>query len=336
MQTPRKVAGKTRRLDNSSPSDPADSSEHQQVSRYEAEELSSAFTDISLQSATATSPASREIGFATASPTLQHSSVSPRPSQYIIAPGGPLFAHWDNSIHSSNAGTFFEPQGELTNQLLDPYSRQHEDFATPFVIRGYSPARSHASGTLTAERLDPVKLEREPSAESDLLAIEMSSNTRAGMKRKAASEAASIRARSSEARPSSAKRISTRDEDPAQPDIQRRSSRQSAAGMTEPSPAPADEPTSGEMAEQTESVGKPSIEIQTGQSTSRPEEAVERLYPVLPVGKVFPVRIGATLFHLSGGSISSDGESHACACASLLTLSSAFILFAVLCRAAAA
>jgi hypothetical protein len=61
-----------------------------------------------------------------------------------------------------------------------------------------------------------------------------------------------------------------------------------------------------------EDIPRPSETVSELPNASRTRKIAEisaRLNPVLPAGKVFPIRIGSDLFQLSGASISSDGNS---------------------------
>jgi hypothetical protein len=234
-------------------------------------------------------------------------SNAARLTEYIIAPGGPLLAQWDNSLLPSNLGTFFEPQGELASELAEQRAPQQQDFAIPVVVGGWTPAGAQDVGDEDEEE-EELGMERRSGGGSEM------ATTRAGMKRKAVSDSAFITP-TSEVGPSTAKRVSKRDEEMSQ-STSRRISKQPAVigGVPEPSPTPATEDTSGENVEGVGDGGPSSskaggIRIEAGRpsSSSRLGDLTARFNPVLPVGNVYPIRIGAQLFRLSGGSISSDG-----------------------------
>jgi hypothetical protein len=259
--------------------------------------------DLSLLRRTSSAASAAESAVATG-PTLQIPLHLPLTlSDYIIAPGGPLLAHWDNAVNPSNLGTFFEPQGELGNYLLRQVPHHLVDFEIPVQVGETSPYHTTEPPSIVVDPSEPdISVAQVPALEEE----DMSTSTRS-LKRKATTESAFVTP-SAEPGPSQSRRqLSGRSDDviaAAGPSsAKRRMSKQSVAETRV-----SVESTESPQAESS-SRPDPSHLAGPGPSSFRSGELTARLSPVLPVGKVFPIRIGAQLFHLSGGSISSDGLS---------------------------
>src|ERR1700742_3622769 len=68
-------------------------------------------------------------------------------SSYLLSPGGPLIADWDNTISLSTFGTFFEPQGELATGIYSQPNPLQQDFALPIPVCRSSPVSFQSSTT---------------------------------------------------------------------------------------------------------------------------------------------------------------------------------------------
>jgi hypothetical protein len=224
-----------------------------------------------------------------------------------LSPGGPLIADWDNSISLSTFGTFFEPQGELAAGLYPQPNPQQQDFALPIpVCRASSVSLQSSTPAISSSALASSRLgSADPTADYAVTA-EMAT-PRAGMKRKAGSDT-SLLLSSGEAGISTMKRPAPgRYESSRTMTMQIPSSTTPTIVGTEKvstqQPEPQEPRTGGALdSSRTE-------EPTTRTSSQNIRDITPRLSPILPAGKVFPIRIGSELFQLSGASLSSDGMS---------------------------
>jgi hypothetical protein len=255
------------------------------------------------------------------------SAFSSQFSNYIISPGGPLIADWDNTLSFSPFGTFYEPQGELALAIHQPNPLQHQDFAIPIPVCLASAASLRASTPVLP--LPEVASSGRGSADpaTDYRAPEMMATPRAGMKRKAASDT-SLLINTGEAGPSTMKRPAA-------------GRRDSSRTSTMQIPAKTPTPIIGERRSSTQPAETPQEGGAGGIESSRPEDSARassrktadvtpKLSPILPAGKVFPIRIGSELFQLSGASLSSDGKRPIVLNITKLTNLSTFVLFTLL------
>ncbi|QDS77622.1 hypothetical protein FKW77_002457 [Venturia effusa] len=218
---------------------------------------------------------------------------------YGVPPGGPLVWDWNDSMQFGNFATFYEPQGELSQELQTQLPTTNE-FSSPIPVRPpYALEPGNSTGTQSTFATQTFVTPALPRRESS-----ESMNTRAGMKRKA----------------SDAPRNS---QDPAQP------KRPSFSKQSEPQSARATKSRAQEQGTDNSQDGDVSNPSQGGEdserakpSSSKQKETADltrerriaemsaKLTTVLPAGKVFPIQIGSELFRLSGASISSDAPSY--------------------------
>jgi hypothetical protein len=208
-------------------------------------------------------------------------------SAFFPSPGGPLVADGDTAIDFSRFGTFYEPQGELAPLAAAPPPAT-PTFDQPVPISGpFAGPTVFPAPTIPAPIAPPA-----PDAGPAAGATSRGPMTsRAGLKRKAG--AASLAASGAPSPTSAAKR----------PAVE--SSRSSATMRVPPSSA-AHSPAS---ALPDERPSRAAAGKAAAAAAARAGDIVARLSPVLPAGKLFPIRIGSELFQLSGASISSDGTS---------------------------
>jgi hypothetical protein len=206
--------------------------------------------------------------------------------------------------------TFYEPQGELSQELRSQQPSS-TDFSNPVPVRHESdhdvpdtPVATSQSMSLTSTASQAQVLD--PSASRPPVPAAVM-NTRAGSKRKAESDASAPPSATDASPP---KRLSMGK--PFGPTSQQqvpRITRSQSAVQGEGSkdvdtPVAEDEPL-----QRSQSTSKKPVE--TALSTKDNRKIVEvssRLTTILPAGKVFPIQIGSELFRLSGASISSDGQ----------------------------
>lgn len=259
-------------------------------------------------------------------------------SPYGETAGGPLDS-WDWNIAGSYGqfGGYFEPQGELAQQL-QTQNIQPQDFGVPLPVYSHrresfrQPTPSQPP-VLSSQQSSPATLLRPPPRPSQRPMIQT------GMKRKAESEPGSAssaatpstfdhqayRRATSQSRSSSvSESIEARGESqtagPSQTQAERRSSASemtqgaaATATITETAARSADEPS---QPQRTTSASKPQDQSLSNKEKTVAAAKAARKIPelpvtalsVLPAGKVFPIQIGCDLFRLSGASISSDGE----------------------------
>jgi hypothetical protein len=242
---------------------------------------------------------------------------------YFPSPGGPLVEAWDNDLsYATGIGPFYEPQGELASPASESHQQQRQhnpSFSFPLQLSpGFSSEQSLSPSLIFTTSnpetplfqqhhqpppaIDPVVSAAGAQAKNtvgDLITDPSAMATtaarpRAGMKRKASS---------------------VQSPDPvsiyfghASGSGHASSSRSSAAGIMQV-------PIPGVIAAPSIPEGEQSIPIIAVEGPKNEEsmkrakggsEIIPRLSPTLPAGKVFPIRIGSELFHLSGASISSD------------------------------
>lgn len=247
------------------------------------------------------------------------------PAFYFPSPGGPLVEYWDNDVsYAPGIGPFFEPQGELAASASGTH-QQHQQynssFSFPFQVPSDFSSRLPPSPSLiftTASNPDTPLFQQHqqqqlPAAEDPVASAvgAQAANTvgdlttdpsamattaarpRAGMKRKASSVPSPDPASFHFGHVSGSGHAS--------------SSRSSAVGIMQiPIPTLNAAPS---VPQGDETVPTISIEGSKSEESKRERQGpdiVPRLSPILPAGKVFPIRIGSELFHLSGASISSD------------------------------
>jgi hypothetical protein len=236
-------------------------------------------------------------------------------SAYLPSPGGPLIADGDTTLDFSRFGTFYEPQGELAT-LAHALSVSAPDFDLPIPISGAiftvpplpgifptianptaipllpatpaHPSPGPDSGTAVGNAGAPAATSRGPMT------------SRAGLKRKAGAASLALPGAPDDgSTTSAAKRPSLG----AAADAAARAESSRLATMRNP-PSAAQSPAT--MPEE-QSSGTASARMAAA-AAARAGDVVARLNPVLPAGKLFPIRIGSELFQLSGASISSDGK----------------------------
>lgn len=193
--------------------------------------------------------------------------------------------------------TFYEPQGELSQELQTQIPTTNE-FSNPIPVR--SPIveePGHITGmnsTLAGQTFAPPAAPRRESADP--------MNTRAGMKRKAGDTPQSAQDPPGPKRPS----VSKQSEYQAARTTRSRAQEQ---GTDNSQDGDVSNPSQG--GEDTERPKASSSKQKETVDLTRERRIVEissKLTTVLPAGKVFPIQIGSELFRLSGASISSDGQ----------------------------
>jgi hypothetical protein len=249
-------------------------------------------------------------------------------SAYLPSPGGPLITDSDTTIDFSRFGTFYEPQGELAPLALPDPSTSAPDFDQPIPISGATlagpPIRGAAwtaiaAGPTAALISTPSRAAPTPAPIADPAPRSVaaagapgapgatsrgSMTSRAGLKRKAgAASLAAPGAPDARSPTSAAKRPATGGIAAAA--ARAESSRSPATMRNHPSSTAAQSPAAAAPPEEQES--SRAARARTAAAAARAGDVVARLNPVLPAGKLFPIRIGSELFQLSGASISSDG-----------------------------
>jgi hypothetical protein len=250
-------------------------------------------------------------------------------SAFLLSPGGPLATDQDPSLRFT---LFFEPQGELRHQL-QLSAEPSQEFITPRPVgadsaanKTTSPALGISSGASPASQTAPESAGRvgDYSALSEM-------SLRTSIKRKADSDPSLVTTTGASG-PSFSKRRSFTSTTSAagtaessglstmrirQPSVQAVAS---PADILTPSleqqqqqqqqiPRESEQPTR-QAAEPSSISKKP--ETPSAATSRKIAEISARLSPILPAGKVFPIRIGSELFQLSGASISSDGKNYEC------------------------
>jgi hypothetical protein len=229
-------------------------------------------------------------------------------SGYLLSPGGPLIADWDNTLSLSTFGTFFEPQGELATAFSPQPNPLQQDFAFPIPVCRASTVSLQSSTPVVLSPALASSRRGSAGPATDYADTADMATPRAGMKRKAGSDT-SVLLSAGDAGTSYIKRPA-----PGQHDSSSRTmTMQLPSSTTTPSIAGAErqstqppEPQEGRTAGPLES--SRTEESSTKTSSRRIADITPRLSPILPAGKVFPIRIGSELFQLSGASLSSDGK----------------------------
>jgi hypothetical protein len=216
------------------------------------------------------------------------SDVFSETPNYLLSPspGGPLVADWDTWINFSGFGTFFEPQGELAD-AIDPSANPllRSEFSQPISL--HERYTTPEDSALVLHQLSPTN-EHANAAEASFMASSSS------LKRKAASDAANMFLSSSNPGSFQSKR----------PSLGGNGSETSGSITLQiPSTMVMEGITHSESSRSAER----DEDTSRTNSSKKTADILPRLSPILPPGKVFPVRIGSELFHLSGASISSDG-----------------------------
>jgi hypothetical protein len=213
---------------------------------------------------------------------------------YFLSAGGPLIADWDTSVDFSRLRTFFEPQGELAD-AIGPHSNPllSSQFSDP--LNSSYPAPSKAP-PVAAKQLQAPPITDDPSAEDHATESSSMQLSSSSLKRKATSDVPMFQGQSTQGS-SLSKRPSlgggndgSRTVTLQVPDLTM------MEGL-------AHGPESSRAAQE-----RGSEDVARGESSRKTADILPKLSPILPPGKVFPIRIGSELFHLSGASISSDGE----------------------------
>jgi hypothetical protein len=193
--------------------------------------------------------------------------------------------------------TFFEPQGELSQEFQAQLSPTNE-FINPIPVRStIVEKRGNDSGmnsTVTAQTFATPATPRRESVNP--------MTTRAGMKRKAGDTPLSAQDPSPPKRPSIGKPPESQPARATRSRAQERGTDNSQDGdVSNPSQG-------GEDAERPKASSSKQKETADTTRERRIAEISHKLTTVLPAGKVFPIQIGSELFRLSGASISSDGQ----------------------------
>lgn len=218
---------------------------------------------------------------------------------YGVPPGGSLVWDWNNSIQFGDSTTFYEPQGELSQELQAQLPTTNE-FSNPIPVR--TPSASELGDSTSMNSTFATQTFATPAAPRRESLDPM--NTRAGMKRKASDAPQSVQDPSPPKRPSVSKQI--------EPQSARATrSRAQEQGTDNPQDGDVSNPSQGgednERSKASSSKQKETVDLT---QERRIAEISAKLTTVLPAGKVFPIQIGSELFRLSGASISSDGPYH--------------------------
>jgi hypothetical protein len=216
-----------------------------------------------------------------------------------------FLAEWENSLQSVDF-LDFDPQGELVGAREPQFQSDYSFPAFPTPSSCLSWARSAVETSWTTTITLPPQL---ASADPCIDYAAPVPSSMAGMKRKADSDSSVVPTTSSSG--SSAKRQSIA----GKPESSKTAAmRGPATTQTALSP---EETTHIDQTPREEDIPRPSEATSDLPNASRSRKIAEisaRLNPVLPAGKVFPIRIGSDLFQLSGASISSDGLSSGSSC----------------------
>jgi hypothetical protein len=215
---------------------------------------------------------------------------------YGVPPGGPLVWDWNNSMQFGDFATFYEPQGELSQELQAQLPTTN-DFSNPIPVRspiiGELGNNTGMNSILTTQTFATPAAPRRESVDP--------MNTRAGMKRKAGDTPQSAQEPSPLKRPSISKQFESQATRTTRSRAQEQATDNSQDGDVS-NPSQGGEDTERPMA--SSSKQKETVDLT---KERRIAEISSKLITVLPAGKVFPIQIGSELFRLSGASISSDG-----------------------------
>ncbi|RDI83036.1 hypothetical protein Vi05172_g6938 [Venturia inaequalis] len=219
---------------------------------------------------------------------------------YGVPPGGPLVWDWNTSMQFGDLTTFYEPQGELSQELQAQLPTTNE-FSNPIPVRTPSASElGNSSGMNSTFVTQTFAAPAAPRGES----LE-SMNTRAGMKRKASDAPQNAQDPSPPKRTSVSKQPEPQSARATRGRAQEQGTDNSQDGdMSNPSQG-------GEDNERIKASSSKLKETVDFAKERRIAETSAKLTTVLPAGKVFPIQIaGSELFRLSGASISSDAPSY--------------------------
>lgn len=215
---------------------------------------------------------------------------------YGVPPEGPLVWDWNNSMQFGDFATFFEPQGELSQELQAQLPTTSE-FSNPIPVR--TPTASELGNSTGMNSTFATQNFATPAAPRRESLDPM--NTRAGMKRKASDAPQSAQDPSPPKRPSVSRQFEPQSARATRSGAQEQGTDNSQDGdVSNPSQG-------GEDNERTKASSSKQQETVDLTKERRIAEISAKLSTVLPAGKVFPIQIGSELFRLSGASISSDG-----------------------------
>lgn len=241
---------------------------------------------------------------------------------YIFTPGGPLLWDWDSSMDAVGFGTFFEPQGELVEELQHQQPPR-QDFSIPRPVNARMDsqiAEQVQTPIATGTELPLSLAELAPSLDSP----PQNPGIRTKSKRKADSDpiptpGEAINPVEAAQRP--AKRVAMSSKSPVgsgNPSTSQSDLQPATGGSTSTSSTSLSASGTGRISTRHEGASTGAIPAgtqppATGREapTSTARKVVEARVTrghVLPAGKVFPIQIASELFRLSGASISSDGK----------------------------
>jgi hypothetical protein len=257
-------------------------------------------------------------------------------------PGGPLvWDEWNNPLDFGDFSTFYQPQGELAQELQSQRGIVGE-FSNPIPVRQERPILPPPEILAPSqtqfpppERPKPVQRQNSSSGRADNAygsmpsplsrtpSMTLPSNTQTQV-----AEQAGSRSRSGASAPrTGAKRKADADtpssraaidpSPPKRPSVSRPSGHSQSPRLTRShanapdtdTPIDDDTPITRKDSESMQrSVSGTKRKSETAESSQRIIPNIARLTTVLPAGKVFPIQIGSELFRLSGASLSSDGQ----------------------------
>jgi hypothetical protein len=230
-------------------------------------------------------------------------------SAYNIPPGGPLVWNWSSPAEFGIFGTYYEPQGELSQELQAQIPPTIE-FSNPIPVR--EPIAEEGTrnlsmnATLPSQSFPPLAA---PLRRESLDTM----NTRAGMKRKVNPDGNAPQTAQDQAPPKKPS-ISKASASSSHPQASR-STRSKVQEQDPDTPRDADAPTptptkGSDEGERAQTSTQNQVEAGPSTQERRIAELSSKLTTVLPAGKVFPIQISSELFRLSGASISSDEHPH--------------------------
>lgn len=250
---------------------------------------------------------------------------------------------WQSNMDFGDFTTLYEPQSELAASEMHPQHPMLSDFSTPFRVTSDIVTSTSLAAAAAATSVPTLSLPLSTPAsgapqQPDPLPIGVTAEPgpkRASSKRKESESAPTASTgpastnnpdTTSGSTPLAAKRVRTTSNNPQPSSSRTTMTRSKASSHQVPppsaprisqSPSETDSPragpsqlpaTSSVVASSEFPMKKPEQPESTNVDQTRKIAGLPKFTAVLPAGKSFPIQVGSQLFHISGASISSDGQ----------------------------